>query len=128
MKRFWAFHGETYYPDGGCGDTHASFDTAGEACRWLCAELKIDLATGARDVRHQSNWAHVWDMELDGEVVTQLGCADAEWRNIVTVANETAVCATCGGAAKVRRTGPAIFNGSDPCPICAATPTPGRQP
>lgn len=56
IKRFWAFTGAYYYPAGGCGDAHASFDTVEEAVAWIKA--------------HGEEWAHIHDMEQDAEVST----------------------------------------------------------
>jgi hypothetical protein len=60
MKRFWAFAGVSYYPAGGMGDSHASFETPEEAEAWALQQC----------ASNQECWAHVWDMESDVEIVS----------------------------------------------------------
>lgn len=52
MNRFLLFCGETYYPNGGMKDLVGSFDTLEDTKLSLC-----------------SDWAHVFDLELDEIVV-----------------------------------------------------------
>ncbi len=63
IKRFWAFHAPTYYPECGMLDKHASFDAQEEAEAWLVQTL----SDGEGDA-YFSDGGHIWDMLEDRQV------------------------------------------------------------
>lgn len=56
IKRFWAFTGADFEALGGCGDSHASFDTVEAAIAWI--------------QQNGMEWANVHDMLEDVEVAS----------------------------------------------------------
>ena len=57
MKRYFAFHGQVYYPSGGMGDFIGDFDTEDAAYKAiLAAEGKP-----AESLRFKFTWGEIWD-------------------------------------------------------------------
>lgn len=55
LKRYLAFCGWIYYPDGGIKDMVGDFDSIEEATDAIKIKLKPDLEVGV--------WGHIWDSE-----------------------------------------------------------------
>ncbi|MGR3218810.1 MAG: hypothetical protein ACUZ8H_03200 [Candidatus Anammoxibacter sp.] len=65
MKRYLAFYGDFYYPQGGMDDFQGDYDTieeAKEAIRKAHLENRID------DIKWEWSWFHIWDMETKEKI------------------------------------------------------------
>ena len=65
MKRYLAFYGDYYYPDGGMDDFIGEHDTIKEAKETI---IKAHLLHRKEDVKWEWAWCQIWDTETQKEV------------------------------------------------------------
>jgi hypothetical protein len=78
MKRYLAFYGDNYYPNGGMDDFVGSYDTLDEAKSAVSEEhLK---RTHPPHYSWDSMWAHIYDSVSDSEACMMHGGL-SDWRH-----------------------------------------------
>jgi hypothetical protein len=70
MKRYLAFAGSVYYPEGGIEDLKGHFDTVEEACQAL-TEINTDFTIDEHGLCRNGYWAYVYD-QVEQKVVKGL--------------------------------------------------------
>jgi len=71
MKRYLAFYGRHYYPDGGMDDFIGDFNGLDAAKDYIEAHHKKENPYGDLEDEWNSCWAHVYDMEEKKEVYSK---------------------------------------------------------
>ena len=68
MKRYLAFYGDFYYPQGGIDDFIDDYDTIEEAKE---AITKAHLQNRKDDIKWEYAWCHIWDTETLKQVFSK---------------------------------------------------------
>lgn len=73
MKRYYAFIGMDYYPDGGMGDFLDDFDNIDDAKKAITEESEKEFNNyeskqSQIDYFWEYNWAHIWDSQERKEI------------------------------------------------------------
>jgi hypothetical protein len=62
MKRYLAFYGSAYYPEGGMDDFLSDYDTKEEALRAISDKLNSDkYYYNSNEEKWEYAWAHIYD-------------------------------------------------------------------
>lgn len=61
VRRFWLFHGRTFYPEGGANDFAGSYDTIDDA---------VAVAAGRTLLTHLGAYMYCWWHVLDTQTMT----------------------------------------------------------
>ncbi len=69
MKRYLAFYGYIYYPNGGMNDFVGDYDTKDEAIKAIDEAHKENHPNDPD--WYNSSWSHIWDIHTGIEVFTK---------------------------------------------------------